>query len=97
MELYQTKQRRSNVRGTVYLLHFHEKFHHCQHYVGWTEGDVAKRLDKHWKGAGAKLLKAVVGAGIEICLVRVWKNQDRHFERRLKNRKNSKQLCPLCK
>ena len=89
---------RTNVKGTVYLLHFHEKFHHCQHYIGWTEkDDVGERMAKHAEGRGSKLLKAVMEKKITVSLVRVWKGEDRNFERKLKNRKKSKQLCPLCK
>lgn len=84
--------------GSVYLLHFDTKFHHCQHYIGWTSVEVEKRLATHREGKGAKLLHHVINKeNIEVCLVRVWHNVDRHFERKLKNRKNSKQLCPLCK
>ena len=87
---------RKNVPGTVYLLHFDRKFHHAQHYIGWTEKSIAERLLTHQSGYGAKIVKAALAAGITICVVRAWKGT-RELERRLKNQKKSRCLCPLCK
>jgi len=82
--------------GTVYLICFDQRYHHCKHYIGWCEGDVEDRLARHRRSDGARLLRALNLAGIGYKIVRTWKNVDRHFERRLKNQKNSKRFCPLC-
>ena len=82
--------------GSVYLLHFDERYQHVQHYLGFAFEDVDRRLNTHRRGRGAKLTRAVAEAGIEMNIVRTWENVDRHFERKLKNRKNAKKLCPVC-
>lgn len=84
------------INGTVYLICFDRPFRHARHYLGWTEGPVAKRMDRHRRGDGARLLAALKRAGIGWELVRTWPG-DRALERKLKNRKCSKQLCPKCK
>ena len=80
----------------VYLIHARDKLHHAQHYIGYAECDVNKRLKRHRSGDGAKLLKAMNEAGIEYDVARVWEHGDRNFERKLKNRKNARALCPVC-
>jgi len=80
----------------VYLIHFSKKYHHCRHYIGFAETDVQQRFRTHKQGRGAKLLKAVVEAGINIRLVRVWEDGDRNFERKLKNYKKASHFCPVC-
>jgi len=82
--------------GTVYLLHFSRPFSHACHYLGWGKGDASKRIADHLAGKGSKLTRHVVAAGIGLTLVATWKG-DRNFERKLKNRKNSKGFCPICK
>jgi len=82
--------------GIVYLICFQNHFKHARHYLGFAKNDVEKRLEKHRKGQGSKLLRAVASAGIEFDVIRTWSNVDRHFERRLKNMKNTKAMCPLC-
>ena len=47
-------------------------------------------------GRGSALTRAAVSLGIRLTLVRSWIG-DRNLERSLKNRKNSKGLCPNCK
>lgn len=86
----------SDNNGYIYLIHFKEKFHHAQHYIGWTK-DVDARLERHLAGHGSRLIRAIVRSGIPFEVVRIWENVDRHFERKLKNRKNAKFLCPICK
>lgn len=81
----------------VYLICMKEKFHHAKHYIGFTQFDnVDNRLEKHRKGTGSRLLRAVNLAGIDYEVVRVWPGGDRNFERKLKNQKNSSRLCPCC-
>ena len=80
----------------VYLIHFEEKLHHAQHYLGFTEfEDPNERLERHKAGDGAKILRALNEKGISYSIVRTW-NGDRKLERKLKNWKKSKQLCPIC-
>jgi len=89
----------SNI-GVVYLLHFSEKLAgRSQHYIGWAKtGNLEKRLKVHRQATGgAKIVKHALLHGFEVCPVRLWHGVDRHFERRLKNRKNAKLLCPICK
>lgn len=81
---------------SVYLLHFHTPYRHAQHYLGYAE-DLAARLQAHRSGNGARLVEVVTKAGIAWELVRVWEDGDRIFERRLKNRKNARLLCPICR
>lgn len=84
------------VLGTVYLLHFDPPYRHARHYIGWALSP-ARRFEEHRSGNGSPLVKAAVQAGCEVRLVRTWDAVDRHFERRLKNQKNSSRFCPLCK
>ena len=76
----------------VYLIHFSKPFHHAQHYIGYTTNEhyLKSRLKNHANGTGSKLMKAVNEAGIDYEVVRVWKDGDRNFERRLKKCKNAK-------
>ncbi|MEW6770040.1 MAG: endonuclease [Bacillota bacterium] len=82
----------------VYLLHFERAYKHARHYLGFVNGaeSLEQRLKRHRRGDGAKLVKAVVQAGIGFELARVWPDGDRHLERQLKNRKESPRLCPIC-
>lgn len=86
-----------SLNGQVYLICFDKHYHHAKHYIGFTDAGVEQRLEKHRLGVGAKLLRAVSKADIEFDVVRIWEDVDRHFERKLKNRKNAKRLCPRCK
>ena len=78
----------------MYLLHFRPHYKHARHYLGYST-DVAARLGEHQRGAGARLTQVAVANGTVLELVRVWKG-DRKVERRLKRRKNTPLLCPLC-
>jgi predicted GIY-YIG superfamily endonuclease len=79
---------------TVYLLHFVTPYAHARHYMGWAK-DLGQRLAMHAAGNGARLVQVVQDAGIEWMLVRTWPG-DRKLERKLKNRKDTRQLCPVC-
>lgn len=86
-----------NKNNMIYLIHFERKLKHAQHYLGFCEdGNLEKRIERHRKGSGAKILRACVENGIEFKVVRVWEDGDRNFERMLKNKKNSRLLCPIC-
>ncbi len=83
--------------GFVYLLHFERPIssnHTAQHYLGWTPS-LATRVQKHRNGNGSRFCRVAAGRGIDFVVVRVWRG-DRQLERRLKNRKNGRKLCPLC-
>lgn len=80
----------------VYLIHFKSKLHHAEHYLGFVERNLSQRVKKHRANRGAKLLAALNRLGIPWEVVRVWPDGDRTFERKLKNRKKSRCLCPVC-
>lgn len=93
--------------GSVYLLHFDQPYQgrrrnaHARrvqvvsHYIGFTQYDIEVRLDDHASGRGARLMQVIAEAGITFQLARVWQ-AGRAFERRLKNRKRARKLCPIC-
>lgn len=84
---------------TVYLLHFDSpisEHHTAQHYIGWTEGPIENRLEAHRSNGGARFTQVANERGIGYQVVRTWKG-NRKLERKLKNRKNSPKLCPICK
>lgn len=87
---------RSQVLGTIYLLHFLKKLHHAGHYLGWTEGPVEDRIARHRLGSGARLVSVVTQAGIgmEIAFTRPGTRED---ERRLKRGGSSRRICPICR
>lgn len=80
----------------VYLIHFHSKLHHAQHYLGWTN-DLEQRIEKHQCGEGARLMAVIGKAGIRWEVSRVWPEGDRDLERRLKRWHKARTLCPICK
>jgi hypothetical protein len=57
---------RHGIPGTVYVLHFEPAYKHARHYIGWTADDVTARLAVHLQGRGSPLIRAAVGAGVEI-------------------------------
>jgi predicted GIY-YIG superfamily endonuclease len=83
----------------VYLLHFHSRYYHAGHYCGAT-ARLDARLLLHKMGRGAKLMKAIVEAGITFELARLWKvetwEEARELERKLKARHDGPSLCPIC-
>jgi hypothetical protein len=85
----------------VYLIHFDTPVapgrHTCQHYIGWTPGDILSRVAVHRTGKGARLTAVAVERGISFDVVRVWPDGDRELERRLKKRKSAPRLCPVCR
>ena len=82
--------------GYLYLIHFDKPVAHAQHYLGYTT-DLDKRFKRHAKLDGARLVRAAIQNGAECTVVRLWRNADKNFERKLKNRKNHRALCPICK
>lgn len=81
----------------IYLIHFEKYFSHARHYIGFTENETAqKRIDRHKRGDGARLLYHLNKADIDYFVVRTWPDGTRDQERNLKRRKKSKVLCPVC-
>ena len=81
--------------GTIYLIHFTEHLEHAGHYIGYTARDLEDRIADHLTGRGAKLMAAVVAAGISFEVVRTWQG-DAVLEQRLKNLGGAARLCPVC-
>lgn len=81
--------------GNVYILHFNQPYKHARHYIGYSVF-LHERIKHHREGTGAKLpYVAEQNGGFEVA--RVFKSVDKEFERKLKNRKNIKRYCPLCR
>ncbi len=83
------------MKGTVYLLHFHQRYKHAGHYLGFAQ-DLDARIKLHRRGRGARLVQVVNQAGISWHVVRTWPG-DRQLEQRLKGQHNGCRLCPICK
>lgn len=81
----------------IYLIHFDRPLAHARHYIGYTESaaTLPARIEAHRSGNGAKILKALNGHGIGYKVVMTWRG-DRRQERKLKNKKKSSSLCPIC-
>lgn len=92
----------------TYLLHFSRPYvgkrrnpkakrtQVVSHYLGYAKYDAEDRIALHREGKGARLTQVAVEAGIELVTAQIWKSGTRTDERKLKNRKNAKQLCPIC-
>jgi hypothetical protein len=83
----------------VYLLHFDTPLRRdarasVSHYIGFSTR-IDDRLQHHINGHGNGLVAAAASKG-PVRLVRVWLGADRHFERFLKNKHNTKAFCPIC-
>jgi predicted GIY-YIG superfamily endonuclease len=82
---------------TCYLLHFERPIsdrHTTQHYLGYTD-NLETRIKRHQQGQGSVLCRVAKQRNIGFTVVRTWSG-DRTLERRLKNRKASPRLCPIC-
>lgn len=88
--------KRSRRPVVVYLICFDRPLRHARHYLG-SAADLDARLEAHRKGTGAKLMAAVMRAGIGWRVVRTWEAADgRAEEKRLKKWENNRKLCPVC-
>ena len=84
-------------KGFVYLLHFEEKYGHCQHYLGWaSKGGLKNRIQQHRDGIGSKLTIAFYDAGIPFRVARVWRHATKLQEKRIRDKANNPKLCPIC-
>lgn len=84
------------MNGTVYLIHLETPIAHSRHYIGWSLW-FKQRIEHHRRGTGARFLAEAVSRGIGFVVARKWENCDRNFERKLKNRKKARMLCPVCR
>jgi len=85
----------------VYGLHFIDplsEFHTSQHYIGsCMKHNLFKRLHAHAYGkSNVPYIKAYFNKGIPFVVFALWTG-DRKLERHIKNYKNSKKLCPICR
>lgn len=84
----------------VYLLHFHAPIsteHTAQHYLGYcADGELDNRVAKHRAGTGARFCAVARERNITFEVARTWPFGDRHLERKLKMRKASPRICPIC-
>lgn len=97
MSARKSNARRTDVPGTIYLLHFEAPIssaHTTQHYLGWAE-DLEPRISAHRAGDGARLTQVARERGIGFTVVRTW-HGTRALERKLKNRHDAPRLCPCC-
>jgi len=87
----------------VYLLHFDRPVapgFPCRHYLGFADGGaeaVERRVERHKRGNGARLVAVARERGIGFVVARIWPDGDRNFERRLKRQKSGPKLCPICR
>lgn len=84
--------------GVVYLLHFHRPIserHTAQHYIGWAY-HLGSRVEQHLAGRGARLTQVAKERGITFEIAATWPGS-RSYERQIKNRKNARKLCPICR
>lgn len=89
------------IRGTIYLIHFDRPIGNlsnpkgqAQHYIGWSS-ELPSRIKEHAKGHGAAIMAFVVQQGIPWWVMRTWRGT-RYLERKLKNKRKARQLCPFC-
>ena len=83
--------------GTVYLLHFDQRYEHAGHYTGFAEGSgLLNRLGEHAAGRGARLVEVITQAGISFRLARTWPGVTRARERQLKQQGGASRRCPIC-
>ena len=84
----------------VYLLHYVRGLHRAQHYLGYLglRDNHYQRIRTHANGtSGAHLQHVFYQQGIPFIIARTWWDGDRTVERKLKNLKNARLLCPICR
>lgn len=79
----------------VYLLCLSRPFHHTRHYLG-SSNDPERRLREHRSGRGSHYTRAVIAAGIDLEIVRLWPGE-RYDEVLRKLSKNAARWCPHCR
>jgi hypothetical protein len=88
---------RQNVKGLIYLLHFHRPYKHAWHYTGWAKS-IEARMGQHFDGSArsSRLVKAALAAGIGFDVARIWAGKTRNNERRMKLQGGAARRCPIC-
>lgn len=88
-------------KRVTYLIHFDRPIGditkptgYAQHYIGSAD-NLAARLAAHAAGRGAKIMTAVVRAGIGWHVARTWPG-GRKRERQIKRQGGAARLCPDC-
>jgi hypothetical protein len=82
--------------GMIYILHFEPAYEHAQHYLGFTTKSGEERAHDHRGHNGSPLCRAALASGSQVILVAEFPGT-RSMERELKERKNTRALCPRCK
>lgn len=81
----------------IYIIHFEDKLHHAQHYVGYyKKGNLRQRLNEHRSGRGARILQVCNERNINYWVARLMPG-DRNRERQIKNAKCTPKYCPVCR
>jgi len=108
LELALEQDKRKQVTGTVYILHFakpYPKAKRPRHYIGFIPvtgtpeerlAAVEQRLSDHETGKGNPFVKAVHDAGIEIMIAELF-DGTRGFERRVKDFGSGRAFCRICR
>lgn len=82
----------------IYLIHLDKPLsdqHTAQHYLGFCEKNLARRIREHSRGRGARFMEVAKERAISFKIARVWAGS-RSDERRLKERKEAPRFCPFC-
>lgn len=82
----------------IYLLHFDRPIcdtRTTQHYLGFSRYVPARAL-AHLQGRGARLTQVARQRNIGFVIAAIFPG-DRSYERLLKNRRNHRRLCPICR
>jgi hypothetical protein len=85
---------RTDVEGSVYLIHFDPPYRHAKHYLGWSERFTI-RVAADMAGQGARLMAVALKAGSTFTLAATWPGT-RALERRLKRCGGRARFCPIC-
>lgn len=91
----------------VYLIHFDRPLSHARHYLGVCRS-IHRRLDRHARGHGSRIMRALTAEAIGWRLARLWvispdEAEDRQditlaheVERHLKSAHQHSRVCPIC-
>lgn len=82
----------------IYVLHFHTRLAHAEHYVGSTQ-NLKARLAAHAEGHGSRLTRELHRRGTAWTLSALYETSKRNqlrIERTLKQQKNGPRYCTLC-
>lgn len=82
--------------GYIYIMHFTEKLHHAQHYIGFSRAPLT-RIAKHRQNcSGTKIIEACHERGIGLVEGNIIPVPHYSFERRLKRYKKAQVFCKYC-